>query len=343
MRMQKALRHLSSLQVDVLIIDNPIDIFYLTGQNFSLARLILSQKKGASLLVDGRYIAKAKKEIPFEVSLSAQGALAEKIDGAKTAGFDSLFTSVEAAGALQRSAPGIAWTPIPQPLRSIRLYKDAEEIAALKKAAALTMAGCKKIFSSLKEGVSEEELAWEFESFCRTRGASGLSFPPIIAFGENSAYPHHRSSGARLQRNQTVLFDLGAIVDHYCGDMTRVFFFGEPHPEILRFYALAKQAHDRAAAMAKPGVRIGELDRIAREFLQKEGVESLFSHGLGHGVGIEVHEPPGIRFDGADRDMLLSCGMVFTIEPGLYLPGVGGVRYENTFAVVEGGVENFYA
>ncbi len=342
MRIEKSLALPASLSVEVLVIDNPIDIFYLTGQSFSLARLILSQKRGACLLVDGRYIAKAKQSLSFEVALSGKGVLGEKLHGAKKVGFDSAFTSVEGVEALKKIAKDVVWTPISNPLRSMRICKDATEIFALKKAAALTMAGCKKIFESLKEGVSEAELAWEFEVFCRTHGASGLSFPPIIAFGENSAFPHHRSSDTRLKKNQTVLFDLGAIVDHYCGDMTRVFFFGEPDAKIFKLYTLAKAAHDRAAAIARPGVKIGDLDLVVREFFSQEGVEALFSHGLGHGVGIEVHEPPTVRLDGADRDVPLATGMVFTIEPGLYLPGVGGVRYENTFAVIDGGIENFY-
>lgn len=341
MRIERACKRVSELKLDGLLIENPSDVFYLTAQMFSLARLLL-KPDGASLFLDGRYFGQAQGKVPCEVVLLEKDTLQKGMTGIKKIGFDSAFVTVEKANLLEKTIPGKTWTPIPRPLKELRVCKDADEIAALKKAASVTAEGYRQILKKLKEGIEEQEIAFEFESYCRKAGASKMSFNPIVAFGENSAYPHYRAGRAHLKKNQFALFDLGAVVNHYCGDMTRGFFFGQPQEELERFYKLAKQAHELAAAEIRPGVRLGDLDAMVRAFFAKEGVAHLFTHGLGHGVGIDVHEYPLLRSDSDDCDLILQEGMVFTIEPGLYLPGVGGVRYENTYAVTVSGFENFY-
>jgi Xaa-Pro aminopeptidase len=221
--------------------------------------------------------------------------------------------------------------------------KESYEINLLRKAAELTWAGIQHIKHCLRVGVTEEEIAFEFEMFVRSRGAKGLSFDPIIAFGDHSALPHHRASQKRLEANQIVLIDVGAVVDHYRGDATRVVFFGEPNEELQRMHKIVFEAYFAAKARVRIGQTVGSLDRVVRDFFAKEGVEDLFVHSLGHGIGLETHEPPLLRCDGADRDTLLQAGMVFTIEPGLYLPGFGGIRYENTGVLTENGFESFYS
>jgi Xaa-Pro aminopeptidase len=341
-RIERACRKVADLELDGLIIENPSDIFYLTGQQFSQAQLLLKQDE-ASLLLDGRYFGQAQGRVPCAVILAEKEAFHTAMQGIKKIGFDSSFVTVDRAGILAKAAPGKEWISIPRPLKELRVCKDADEIKTLKDAARVTADGYRHVLKKLKEGVEEREIAIDFEFHCRKTGASKMSFDPIIAFGENSAYPHHRAGGGRLKKNQIALFDLGAAVNHYQGDMTRGFFFGQPLPELERFYGLVRQAHDMAAAAIRPGARLGDLDLLVRGFFEKEGVIHLFSHSLGHGVGIDIHEYPLVRFDSDDRDLLLRAGMVFTIEPGLYLPGVGGVRYENTYAVTESGSENFYA
>ena len=343
MRIKRICEWVKERNLDALLIENPVDIFYLVGLWFSVARLIL-KPEGASLIIDGRYYELAKKKAPpCEIVLAGKDTLSESLKSVKKVGFDSAFLTIDRYESLNKTIPHKEWVPMSNPLRDFRLYKDTGEMAALKRAARVTWEGYQKALKSLKEGVTEMEIAIDFELHCRRNGASKLSFEPIIAFGENSAYPHYRAGQAKLKKNQIVLFDLGAVVDQYRGDMTRVFFFGEPHPDLERFYRLAQSAHDAAVAAICPGMKLGDLDRIARSILTKEGVESLFTHPLGHGVGLEAHEYPRVNANGEDRDLVLHPGMVFTIEPGLYLPGVGGVRYENTFAVTERGAENFYA
>ena len=338
MRLQKIQSHLT---VDILLIENPIDLYYLTGLDLSKGRLAIG-KKEAFLFVDGRYFESAKKTAPCSVILSESGALQKALLSFQNVGFDSAFLSVDGYQALQRELPGKVWHNISEPLRDLRGSKDPEEIALLKKAAHLTWQGYKHAAACLKEGVSEAEIAWEFERYCRENGASGLSFSPIVAFGENSAYPHHRAGSARLKKDQVVLIDVGAVVDHYAGDLTRVQFFGKPDPEIEQMYECVKRAAQMAIHAVKPGMAMGELDEKVRNVFRLEGVESLFTHGLGHGIGLETHEYPRIRVGNADARRTIKPNMVFTIEPGLYRPGLGGVRHEDMVLVTEQGAVSLY-
>lgn len=323
-------------EVDFFVIDSPVDLLYLTGLSVSLGRMLISQDKEL-LFVDGRYIDFAKKRASCEVHLLS--TISSFLKTGIKVGFDSAFTTCEEFDHLQKMFPGRHFKPIAQILNPLRMIKSAPEIVALRKAAKLTMGGYHHIVKMLKEGVSEKELAWEFESFCRTRGASGMSFPPIIAFGENSAYPHHRAGDTRLQKNTTVLLDLGAVVDHYAGDMTRVTFFGKGDPQILRDLDVIQKAQKKAIALVKPGVRFGDLMDVVMQELTLAGCAELFTHGLSHGIGLDVHESPRLKLQGGDSSLILQEGMAFTVEPGVYRVGLGGVRYEDVVVVTKDGHE----
>lgn len=318
------------------LIEEPTDLYYLTGLTLSKGRLLVTEKQN-TLFVDGRYFEKAKKEAPCEV---APWEESKKIHY-KQIGFDSAFISYEEYLEMKRQMPSIDWIPKPHPIQHLRVIKEEKEIGALKKAAHLTQEGYKHIVSLLKEGVSEEELSLEFEIFCRKNGASRLSFSPIIAFGENSAYPHHRSGKCRLKKGDVVLIDVGAVVGQYCGDMTRIVYFKDPDERVLQLEHLVQSAKEKAIAAIQPGVPIGKLDEIVQNAFDQANVKEFYTHSLGHGIGLEVHEFPRIRFDGADKDLILKKGMVFTIEPGLYQPGVGGIRLEDMVLVTESGFEIF--
>lgn len=319
---------------DVLFVDNPVDIYYLTGVSLSLGRLVISQEK-AELFVDGRYIGIAKAKAPCVVFLA--GDIKKHVKG--SIGFDSSFLSYDGFLDLQKQFPEHTLIPISKPLKNLRMLKDSDEIAKLKKAASLTRAGYQHIRSLLKEGVSEEFLALEFEFFCRKKGASKLSFDPIVAFGPNSAYPHHRAGKTTLKKDQIVLIDVGCVVDGYAGDMTRCDFFGEVDAQLKKDYALIEKVQKKVIAHVKPGIAFGELDTMARSEFEKVGVASLFTHGLSHGIGLDVHEYPGLRIQGGDHKLILEPGMTFTVEPGLYREGLGGVRYEDVVLVTRDGYE----
>lgn len=326
---------------DALFIEDPIDLLYLTGLSVSTGRLVVFPKR-CILFVDGRYFEVAKRTAPCEVMLRDDKVLAALLETDVSIGFDSAFLSYEAVRNMEKNIPGKKWVAIPEPVRELRICKDKHEIDALQKAADLTWRGYQHILSLLKPGVTEEELAFAFELFCRRHGASRLSFEPIIAFGENSAYPHYRAGKAQLREGQNVLIDIGAVVEGYCGDFTRVAFFGAPNTQILRDYELLQRVQKLAIEAVHPGVLIGELDRIVRDELRREGCEALFTHGLGHGVGLKIHEAPSLKPDSADAKQAFKAGMVFTIEPGIYRPGIGGVRYEDMILCTKDGAKNLY-
>lgn len=331
----------ATLNVDLLLIDQPVDLYYLTGLDLSKGRLAVG-KKGAFLFVDGRYFESARKTAPCEVILSESGAFQQMIKPFERIGFDGSSLSVDGYRALQKELPDKIFSSVPNPLRDLRLIKDETEIALLQKAANVTWKGLRHAVSQLKEGVLEEEIAWEFERYCREHGASNLSFPPIVAFGENSAYPHHRAGKTRLKKDQVVLIDVGAVVHRYAGDLTRVYFFKTADPEMQRRYQLVQRAQKSAIQAVQVGMTIGELDRLVREIFHKEGCDQLFTHSLGHGIGLETHEYPRIRVHNADAQCVIKPNMVFTIEPGLYQPGLGGVRYEDMILVTQKGAINLY-
>lgn len=330
---------------EAAIIEDPTNLLYLTGLCLSRGILMVT-KDDAVLFVDGRYFATAERHAPCPIRLLKEGGLEdlrEWLEGrnVKHLSFDSTLTTYDRFTELAQSFSGIELAPQKAMLLRQRSIKDGKELALLKKAQALTYRGFQHVESLLREGVTEEELAFEFEQFVRKHGASGLSFGSIIAFGENGAYPHYRAGKAKLQRNQAVLIDVGAIVDEYKGDLTRVVFFGEPNPMIQKWLKLTQQAQKKALDAIRPGVSVKELDLAARSVFKEHGVEEKFIHGLGHGVGLEVHEFPSLKSTGADRDIKLVKGMVVTIEPGLYEPGIGGVRWEDMICVTDDGYERF--
>ncbi len=337
--MNPRIKKLASLLQEPCLIENPVDLLYLTGLTLSKGRVLVDSKE-VKLFVDDRYYDRAKKAAPCPVFKEKE--FPEELKNVQRVAFDSAFLTYEQFLALQNRFPQTEFVPISKPLKGIRVCKDSHEIDSLKKAAHLTWRGFELIKKNLKEGISEEELALEFEIFCLKNGAKEFSFEPIIAFGENSAYPHYRAGKAKLKKNQIVLIDIGAVVENYRGDMTRVLFFGTPDPELARFDQIVKRAFGKAFALVKPGIRVGDLDIAVRKEFQKEGLENLFTHSLGHGIGLETHEFPLIREDREDRNVILKEGMVFTIEPGLYQPGLGGVRFEDTVLVTAKGCENFY-
>lgn len=338
-RIEQVASCLHSWEIDGLWIENPIDLFYLTGQWFSKGELLICRNR-TTLVVDGRYFEAAKNQASgYEVLLASKETGLAVLSKIKVVGFDSASITVDRYAALSRLHPNLKWEPLSRPLKQFRVCKDQAEIGLLKEAAVLTNLGLEHAASHMQEGIREKDLAWIFEKFCKEHGAEDLSFKPIVAFGKHSSYPHYRAGEARLEKNQMVLFDVGAVLKNYRGDMTRVLFFGKSDPLWEKRYRLVQEAYKQAFSLVRPGCRLGDLDKAARFVFEKEGVEHLFSHGLGHGIGLETHEYPAVRKDGGDQDLILEEGMVFTIEPGLYWPGDGGLRYENTIVVTKHGAE----
>lgn len=223
-------------------------------------------------------------------------------------------------------------------IEKLRMIKSVEEIRKIKIATLLTESVMETLFDEIKPGMTEKEIGWLSERHMRERGAERISFTPLIASGPNVAMPHHSMSDRRLGANDFVLLDMGAVVDHHCADMTRMLFTGEPTPKMQKIYGIALEANFRAMNAVKPGVSWKEVDAAARDFIEEQGYGENFTHSTGHGIGLKVHEYPIIspRFP----DDYIEEDMVFSIEPGIYLPGWGGMRVENLVRVTGNGYEN---
>ncbi len=354
-RYENLKKFLTSQEIDFLIIDDPGSLYYLTGVQVSIGRLIICESH-TRLFVDNRYIEEAQKKAHCETHLISEKAIADFIinygpKDNKKIGFDTTSLSYFAYNKLlnfikkiksQHNDIEIKLVPLDEPLKDLRMIKDVEEISAMKKSAALAWKGFEHICHYLKEGVTEKELAFEYEIFCRKNGAEKLAFDPIVCFGQNSSQPHHHPDNTKLKINDIVLMDVGVVVDNYHSDLTRVIFFGQADPLLEKLYSIIKKAQNEALNICRPGTRISDLDKSARDFITEQGYGKEFLHSLGHGIGLETHEFPKIKFDGEDKDAILKTGMVITIEPGIYIAGTGGVRYEDMILITNDGYENFY-
>lgn len=352
-RVEKLREKIASEGCQALIVEDQINLYYLTGIDMSSGRLLICPKE-TLLFVDSRYYEACKKQSAFPVVLSENGLPLSQmfavpaLEQVSTLGFSSALTSyarylqLDAAVKEQnslRSQP-LVLKPLENPVTELRAIKDPGEIEQLKQAAELGVQGFDFVQTLLKEGITEKEIAAELEIFWKRRGAEGVAFDPIIAFGPNSSMPHHRAGDTRLQRGDAVLIDIGVLLGHYHSDMTRVVYFGEPNPKMIEIHQIVLQAQQRALDLCRPGTTLAALDQAARGWIAEKGFGETFKHGLGHGVGLEIHELPSIRQRTLPDQTPLLPGMVLTIEPGIYLSGIGGVRIEDTVVITPGGHEN---
>jgi Xaa-Pro aminopeptidase len=351
-RLQKLQSYLQNLSCDALLIEDPINIYYLTGLNLSSGKFLV-HSSGAYLIVDHRYFEFCQKTCPypvfpidtpsFEIHL-----LNPDFSFIKTLAFDSETTSYKnyvdikkyISAIEQSDKRHISLIPLENPVKQLRAIKDASEIAILREAALLNSQGFDFLCTLLQEGISESEMALELEIFWKRRGGKALAFDPIIAYGANSSMPHYRAGSERLKRGHSVLIDIGVNYNHYHSDMTRVIFFGKPDPRIQKIHDIVREAQEVALSKCLPGTLIGDLDAAAREVIASHGYAKNFTHSLGHGVGLEIHEFPVIKNISPYKDTRLAPGMVITIEPGIYLPGVGGIRLEDTVVITDKSHEN---
>lgn len=336
---------------DSLLVTNPIDILYLTGLELSSGKFLVDCK-GGHLCVDGRYLELCKKHSPFPVILtdppSFESLLSSKdFSHLNALGFDSEKTTYAQYESLQKMIKKIAsktrrleLIALESPLKLQRAIKDCDELQSLREAATLGSKGFDFICQLLKEGISEKECAIELEIFWKKLGSRSLAFDPIIAFGPNSSMPHYRAGNEKLKKGDVVLIDIGVNLKHYHSDMTRTVFFGKPDDRLLFIHSIVQKAQQAALALCRPGITLGELDKAARTVINDLGYKEQFSHSLGHGIGLDIHEYPTIKNTSPLANTPLIQGMVITIEPGIYLPGIGGVRIEDTIAVTENSYEN---
>jgi Xaa-Pro aminopeptidase len=328
---------------DALLVTHPANVRYLSGFSSPEDGRVLLSEKGAQLWTDGRYIQQANEESRLEVVITDTGstwaaqlsAYVKEVLGGPKLAFEAESTPYALFAELRE---GLGSEPVPTKglVSGLRLVKTPAELETLREAARLTDEAFSHILNILQPGLTEVEVALELERFIRLQGADGVSFPIIVASGMRSAMPHGVASSKRLARGELVTLDFGAKVAGYHADMTRTVALGELCEAHERLYNAVLEAQEAALAALAPGREGRAVDAVARDALAAAGLAGGFTHGLGHGVGLEVHEGP--RLSRLSKDTLRP-GMVVTVEPGVYYPGDAGVRIEDLTVVTEGGCE----
>ena len=335
-RLRRLISSLPAAKIDALLITKPTNWYYLTGFTGESGALVVS-RKGATLVTDGRFIAQGRGETSGVRIHEQKGALFESVgqflsvSQSSRVGFDPSQVTVGQLQSLQKEAgTEVRWIPAVGKVESLRMRKDRGELAQMRRAAILAGEVVELTIGLLKPGIREFEVGAEIEYQMRKKGASGPAFETIVAFGERAALPHARPTAKRLRKNELVVLDLGAILGHYCSDITRTVYLGRAPKRIRSWYQAVLEAQAAAIAAAKNGAACGDVDRAARRVLAAYHFDHLFVHSTGHGLGLEVHENPKVA---RGQKRLLEPGNVITIEPGVYSEGIGGIRIEDDVAV----------
>lgn len=329
----------AALDVDALLVTKLANVRYLTGFTGSSAMTLLSPQ-GSVFFTDGRYGEQSRHEVPDLTRVASMedpsGALLDHARrlGAGRVGFERHAVTVAQRERWEETLEGVELIGVGEEVERLRWAKDAEELAILRAAQDATDDAFEDILDLLVVGITERQAAAQLELAMSRHGSDGLSFDPIVAFGEHAAEPHHRPCHRALAEGDVIKMDFGAMVDGYHTDMTRTVAFGEPAPELRKVHDVVAAAQQAGIDALRPGVVAGDVDRAARRVIDDAGYGDRFTHGLGHGVGLEIHEGPSLRRDGED---VLPVGAVVTVEPGVYLPGMGGVRIEDAVEVTEDG------
>ena len=338
-RRQRLQSQLAQRKIAALLVTGLPNIFYLPGFRGSAGVALVG--RGESLLwVDPRYTLQANEQAEGVKVVEARGGLSKEAarwirrNRLGPVGYDDAamkcreFAQLEQAG-----GPKLRWVPAGGMVEDLRVVKDTDEVDCIRKAGELTAEVFKEVRREIRPGARESDLAAEIEYRMKRKGAEGAAFETIVASGERSAWPHARPSSKLLKENDLVIIDLGAILSGYAADMTRTVYLGTPGTRVRTLYNKVLEAQERAIEVACAGRRTSDVDATARKVLERRKLDRYFTHSTGHGVGLEIHENP--RVAGGDKSRLQK-GYVITVEPGVYLEGLGGVRIEDTVLVTTG-------
>lgn len=344
-RLTKLHRLLSSDCLDAILVTAIDNRRYVSGFTGSNGWLLITQKK-QYLLTDGRYWLRASIESPgfTLVKLPAKGKLAmfhslSELLGKikiKHLAFDGTNISYDDYLNLKKITKGIHLKDGAGLIESIRRIKNREEISLIKKAARLTDGILKKITGELRPGITEKEISAKIHYLIESGGGESPSFASIVAFGKNSAMPHYMPGNTKLKKNDIVLIDMGSKVNGYCSDITRTFLVGDVPDKARQIYRIVMHAQLEALSNIRQGIRCSDIDKVARKIITDAGYGDCFSHNTGHSIGLAVHESPSLS---SNDDTVLKSGMLVTVEPGIYIPGFGGVRIEDLVLVTEKGCD----
>lgn len=332
-------------EIDALLVTKRENVRYLSGFTGS-AGVLLVTRAGALFVTDGRYTERSKEELgaagvdaAIEIGLTASKQnelLLAAVDGGARLGLEDQTVTWAQQRDYAAAFAGVELIPAGAIVEALRRVKDAGEIDRIRRACAIADDAFAALIPRLAEGLTEQQFALELEFAMRERGASGNSFDPIIASGPNGAKPHHMPSDRVIERNEMVVCDFGCIVEGYCSDMTRTVSVGDPGPEARRVYDVVLASQQAGRALVAADVACSDVDKASRDVIADAGWADAFSHSTGHGVGLEIHEAPRVSSIASDT---LLVGDVVTVEPGVYLPGIGGVRIEDTVVVGATGAE----
>lgn len=322
---------LAEAGLDGLLVTKLVNVRYLSGFTGSAGRLLVTTDD-AVLATDGRYLEQAAGEVGDLPVVDGRGLdwVRERLGSAARLGVESHALPWDAARALDTELPDVEVAPAPHHVEELRRAKDEGELALIARACAATDAAFAALVSFLAPGLTEREVARRLEDRLLDAGADAIAFATIVASGPNGARPHHTPGVRVLARGDLVTVDFGAAVDGYASDMTRTVALGEPAAELRETYELVRTAQAAGVAAVRDGVTAGEVDAACREPITAGGRGDRFVHPTGHALGLEIHEEPILRSGSTAR---LSRRMAVTVEPGVYLPGLGGVRIEDTVAV----------
>jgi Xaa-Pro aminopeptidase len=329
--------------VDALLVTRLPNIRYLTGFSGSSATLLVESDQ-LCFITDGRYETQAQEQLAgagvearIEIGLTQaaqQATLVDAIGSTARLGLEAHGVTWSEQRTLGAALAAVELVPTEGLVERLRSVKDRGEVERIKAACAIADDALGEILTTLVDAPTEADLAVALEHGMRCRGASAMSFDPIVASGPNGAKPHARPTTRRIQPGELVVLDFGCIVDGYCSDMTRTVSFGDPGDEARHLWELVAASQRAGRDAVRAGVACADVDQASRAVIEAAGLGDAFMHGTGHGVGLEIHEAPRVarRAPGT-----LEPGAVVTVEPGVYLPGVGGVRIEDTVVVTEDG------
>jgi Xaa-Pro aminopeptidase len=340
---------LKELKLDAMLITHAPDLAYLsdfTGDD----SVGLLTAKDFILVTDGRFKEQAQLEAPWLKLVVREGRMPPELAraviaaGPRRIGFEANFTTVGQIDALKRALveegnSQVELVPLENVMTNIRRIKDDREIELTRKSIEIAQEAFEAIFPLIKVGQSEGYIAGSLIFEMKSRGASDGSFPAIVAAGANSSLPHYRTGDREvlITANRPFLIDWGALYRGYCSDLTRTLMIGQVSPRLKRIYQVVLEAQQEAIAFLRPGVSNVQADRVARAVIDKAGFGEFFGHGLGHGIGRAIHELPQLGKHAKEEE--LQPGMIVTVEPGIYLPGEGGVRIEDDVLITHSGCE----
>jgi len=342
-RRVSALRRLCRRKgVDAILLTSRRSVRYFSGFRGEDSFLLVARRR-LRLLTDGRFAEQARLECPHIPAIVREGrmrgAIARALEGlaVRRLAVEGRAMTVNYLAELRRAFPKLRFKPLGEEVEALREVKDAAELAAIRKAVRVAEAAFLELLAGGRRsfvGRTEAQVAAELEYRMRLKGAERAAFETIVAAGVHSAMPHHRAGGARIKAGDFVLIDWGAVVDGYCSDLTRVVFTGSIPSPVARLYEIVLRAQSAGMRAIRAGATCAAVDAAARAVIVEAGYGRAFAHGLGHGLGLEVHESPRLGRRARQR---LRAGMVVTVEPGVYVPGLGGVRIEDDVLVAPGG------